>query len=215
MKITDISLQARDKNRINVSVDGRYRFSLDVFQVGDLGIKIGKEYSEAELIRLETEGRYSRLYNRALEYCLIRPHSAKEVRDYLWRKTRSTKKRSPRTGEIIEKLGVSQEVADRVYDRLVEKGYVDDDKFTRFWLENRNQTKGTSRRKLIAELRIKGVERTIIERYLEESSRTDADELVKIIAKKRARYPDEQKFMQYLARQGFSYDNIKNALAES
>lgn len=215
MKITDISLQARDKNRINVSVDGRYRFSLDVFQVGDLGIKIGKEYSEAELIRLETESRYGRLYNRALEYCLIRPHSAKEVRDYLWRKTRSTKKRSPRTGEIIEKLGVSQEVADRVYDRLVEKGYVDDDKFTRFWLENRNQTKGTSRRKLIAELRIKGVERTIIERYLEESSRTDADELVKIIAKKRARYPDEQKFMQYLARQGFSYDNIKNALAES
>ena len=34
-----------------------------------------------------------------------------------------------------------------------------------------------------------------------------------MIAKKRSKYPDEQKFMQYLARQGFGYDAIKSALA--
>jgi regulatory protein len=34
----------------------------------------------------------------------------------------------------------------------------------------------------------------------------------KIIAKKRSRYPDDKKLMQYLARQGFSYDDIKKAL---
>jgi regulatory protein len=39
-------------------------------------------------------------------------------------------------------------------------------------------------------------------------------ELQKIIAKKRSRYDDEQKFMAYLARQGFSYDDIKEALRE-
>lgn len=73
MKITDISLQAKNPDRVNVSVDGKYRFSLDVFQVGDLGIKIGKEYSEEELAELETESQFGKLYAPALEYTMLRP----------------------------------------------------------------------------------------------------------------------------------------------
>ena len=69
MKITDISLQARDKNRVNVSVDGKYRFSLDIFQVGELGIKVGREYTDEELITLEDESQFGKLYARAMEYC--------------------------------------------------------------------------------------------------------------------------------------------------
>ncbi|MNY31474.1 Regulatory protein RecX [compost metagenome] len=139
----------------------------------------------------------------------MRPHSAREVRDYLYRKTRDTR---TKTGDI--KRGVSPEVTIRVFDRLVEKGYIDDEKFTRYWVENRSLTKGASRRKLQAELRAKGVESTIIERFLSESDRRDDNELQKVIAKKRARYPDRQKLMQYLARQGFSYDDILSALDE-
>jgi len=215
LKITDISLQARDKNRVNVSVDGTYRFSLDVFQVGELGLKIGKEYSEQELAELETESQFGKLYGRALEYTMLRPHSAKEIRDYLWRKTRATKYRSKKTGEFKERAGVPQDVADRVFDRLLEKGYIDDEKFTRYWVENRNLTKGASQRKLLAELRSKGVEPAIIEKHLAQSSRSDADELAKVIAKKRARYPDEQRFIQYLMRQGFRYDDVRAALEDS
>jgi regulatory protein len=111
------------------------------------------------------------------------------------------------------KKGVAPEITQRVFDRLVEKGYIDDEKFARYWVENRNMTKGASRRKLQAELRAKGVESGIIERYLTESMRSDEGELEKIIAKKRNRYPDDQKLMQYLARQGFSYDDIKQALS--
>lgn len=214
MKITGITSQQKDKNRVNVMVDGAYRFSLDIFQVGDLGIRVGKDYTEEELVELETESQFGKLYGRALEYCLMRPHSAREVRDYLYRKTRTTKTKSRRTGEITERPGVSQVVATRVFDRLVEKGYINDEKFARYWVENRNLTKGASRRKLQAELQAKGVERSIIDHYLVESSRTDEDELTKIIQKKRKRYPDQQKFMQYLARQGFSYDDIKAALSE-
>ena len=50
--------------------------------------------------------------------------------------------------------------------------------------------------KLEAELRAKGVTSEIIERNLQESTRNDADELQKIIAKKRRKYPDEQKLIQ-------------------
>ena len=214
MKITNLSTQQRDPSRVNVFVDDKYRFSLDVSQVVSLGVKIGREYDEQELAELEQESQFGKLYGRALEYCLMRPHSAREVRDYLWRKTRATRYRSKKTGELKERPGVSQALVDRVYERLVEKAYIDDEKFTRYWVENRNQTKGMSRRKLEAELRAKGVANDIIERNLRDSSRNDTDELQKIIAKKRRRYPDEQKFMQYLARQGFSFDDIKAALRE-
>lgn len=212
MKITNVSVQAKNPDRVNISVDGKYRFSLDISQVIDLGIKIGNEYTEDELVELETESQFGKLYARALEYTMLRPHSGKEVRDYLWRKTRDTKYKSKRTGELKSRAGVSQEIADRVYARLEEKGYIDDEKFTRYWVENRNQTKGVSRRKLIAELRAKGVDQSIIDAALIESERNDTEELAKIIAKKREKYDDEQKFIAYLARQGFSYEDIKSAL---
>lgn len=191
-------------------VDGVYRFSLDIFQYADLGIKVGAEYTEEELQKLEMESQFGKVYGRALEYCLSRPHSAKEVRDYLYRKTRDTR---TKTGEI--KKGVSSELTERVFNRLVEKGYIDDEKFTRYWVENRSLTKGASKRKLISELRSKGVDQGTIDIALSSSVRSDEDELQKVIAKKRSRYPDQQKFMAYLASQGFSFDDIKNALNES
>ena len=213
MKITALTSQQKDPNRINVMVDGTYRFSLDISQVVSLGVKVGQEYSEKELTEIEGESQFGKLYARALEYCLMRPHSAREVRDYLWRKTRATKYKSRKTGEIKERAGYATELVERVFDKLVDKSYVNDESFARFWVENRNQTKGVSRRKLEAELRAKGVSQEIIAQQLSESERTDDSELQKVIAKKRNKYQDEQKLMQYLARQGFSYDDIKQALS--
>ena len=153
VKITSISVQARNPDRVNVSIDGKYRLSLDVWQVTELGLRNGAEVTEEELAKWEEESAFGKLYARALEYTMIRPHSAKEVRDYLWRKTLTRKQRVtshesrvakdaannkkssggdnanrtsylvPRTSVVvIEKPGVSQGIADRVYDRLCAKG---------------------------------------------------------------------------------------------
>lgn len=209
MKITSITIQQRDKNRVNISVDGKYRLSLDVLQLGDLDVKVGKEYTESEFAALEEESQFGKLYTRTLEYALIRPRSQREVKDYLYKKTRDTR---TKTGGI--KKGVSAQLTERVFERLQQKGYIDDEKFARFWIENRNVRKGTSLRKLAAELAAKGIDRQITDQLLGETDRDDISELQKIIEKKRGRYDDEQKFMAYLARQGFSYDDIKDALNE-
>lgn len=214
MKITSIQPQQKNDHRISVFVDGAYRFSLDIAQYGELGIKVGREYTEEELVTLEIESEFGKLYTRTLEYCLMRPHSAKEVRDYLYKKTRTTKVRSRRTGELKEREGVSTEVTSRVYARLVERGYINDEAFARYWVENRQLRKGVSHRKLQAELRAKGVASDIVEKQLQETSRRDDDEIRKVVAKKRQRYSDDQKLLQYLVRQGFSYDDSKQAIAE-
>jgi regulatory protein len=208
MKITAISSQVKDKNRVNIMVDGVYRFSLDVFQVGDLGIRVGKEYTDKELTDLEAESVFGKLYARTLQFCMMRLHSAKEIQDYLWKKTRDTR---TKTGEI--RKGIPESITARVFTRLVEKGYVNDELFARHWVENRHFTKGASARKLVAELRSKGIEGQLIEKIMRETERDDAGELEKMIAKKRSKYTDEQKLIQYLARQGFAFDDIKQALA--
>jgi regulatory protein len=210
MIITGITAQQKNHNRVNVMVDGVFRFSLDIFQVADLGIKIGREYSDQQLINLESESQFGKLYGRALEYCLMRPHSDKEVRDYLYRKTRDSR---TKTGEVRQ--GFAIPITRRVHARLVEKGYIDDGKFAHFWIENRSQTKGISRRKMTNELRTKGVDHSIIEGLLQLTDRDETDELQKVISKKQARYPDEQKFIQYLMRQGFRYDDIRATLTET
>jgi len=206
-RITALKVQLRDKDRVNVFVDGKYSFSLDITQVAELGIKTGAEYTVEELAELENESQFGKLYTRSLEYVLIRPRSQRELRDYLYRKTRDTR---TKMGTI--KKGVSPELTERVFNRLLDKGYLDDEKFARFWVENRNTRKGSSLRKLQSELMAKGVERSIIERALQDTDRSDTDELQKIILKKASRYSDEQKLMAYLVRQGFSYDDVKQAI---
>jgi regulatory protein len=209
MKITALKAQVRIPGRVNVFIDGAYRLSLDAMQVIELGVRIGKEYDEESLQELENEGQFSRVYTRSLEYALARPRSVKELKDYLYRKTRDT-----RTKMGMVKKGISQELSERVLTRLIEKGYVDDEKFARFWVENRNVRKGSSLKKLQSVLAAKGVSSAIVASALDASGRSDSEELRKIYLKKRARYDDEQKLIAYLARQGFSYDDIKSVIAE-
>ncbi len=201
----------RNPDRVNVSIDGKYRFSLDVSQITDLNVRVGRELGNDEVAELEIESQFGKLYARALEYCLMRPHSVREVRDYLRRKTIATRYKS-RSGELRERLGYSPALVPRVLKKLQHKRYLDDEQFARWWFENRNVGKGTSLRKLKVELRSKGVEPDIVERMIAENLRDDATELQKLIAKKRSRYADDQKLAQYLLRQGFRYDDIRLAI---
>lgn len=206
MKITAVSPQVRDKDRVNIYVDGVYKLSLTIAQYADLGLKVGGNITEKEIAALEDESTFGKVYTRALEYALSRPRSVKELRDYLQRKTKDTR---AKTGSI--KKGVSIHITTRVLERLMVRGYVNDEAFTKWWLENRNVRKGSSLRKLQAELRAKGVDSALIDQLMSASERNDKEEIQKLIMKKRDRY-DDQKLMQYLARQGFRYDDIREAL---
>ena len=214
MKITKLSQQAKNDNRVNVFVDGVFRFSLDILQVTELGIKVGREMSDEDISRLGEESDFGKLYARALEYSLIRPRSVKEMKDYLWRKTRDSRYRSRKTGELKIREGVSAAVADRVLDRIIEKGYVDDGKFAKYWVENRSLRKGASFRKLELEMRVKGINPSTIREAMQNTTRDEKSEITKIIEKKSRRYDDKNKFRAYLIRQGFSFDIVDESLSE-
>lgn len=216
-RVTDIKEAVRTQNRVNIYVDQKFFCSLDISQVVDFGIKIGKQLSDSDLAELKRASDFGKLYSRALEYVFSRPHSSKEIRDYLKRKTLSRKIRvkNRKTGEYQTKVkeGYDATLVPLVLDRLMERGYIDDTKFAAFWVENHNARKGSSLKKLRQELQQKGVSASIIDEALSDSDRDDISELQKIIAKKAARYPDQQKFIQYLVRQGFSYSDVLDQLS--
>ena len=216
-RISDIREAVRDKNRVNIYVDDKFFCSLDIAQVVDLHVKIGRTLSPDELDELKRASDFSKFYNRALEFTLMRPHSSKEVRDYLKRKTldRKVRIKNRKTNEYktVLKPGYDQSLVEPVFKRLEERGYIDDRRFAEIWIENRNISKGSSLKKLRLELSQKGISQAIIGEVLAESDRDELSELRKIIARKAKKYPDEQKLIQYLLRQGFNYSDILDELS--
>ena len=215
--VTDIKEAVRDRDRLNIFIDNKFYCSLALSQLVDLKIKIGRQLSDEELASLKHASEFGKLYQRALEYALLRPHSTKEMQDYLKKKTLDKKVRvkDRKTGEYktVVKQGVDKSLVAPVMERLCERGYVDDERFAQLWLENRSLRKGASLKKLKLELKAKGISDDIIERCLAESPRNEREELRKMIERKAKRYSDEQKLIQYLLRQGFNYSDVLEELS--
>ncbi len=200
LKITDLKQGVRNPDRVNVYVNGKFAFSLDVSQVVDLSVKVGRVISEEELAEFKKASEFGKLYQRVLLWVLTRPRSEKEVRDYLYKK-------------IFEKK-LDKKYIDNIIQKLKDKKYLDDWWFAEYYVENRFVKKGASLKRLKMELMKKGVSKEIIEEVLESSERNDEEEIRKIIAKKRAKYDDE-KLTAYLLRQGFQYDLVRELVRTS
>lgn len=205
MKITDIKSQLKNPDRLNIFVDGEYNLSLTLKQVVDLGVRVGVEFSEDSWEKIKKESIFGKIYSRSLEYCFRRVRSVKEVRDYLHKKLIFENKYS------LEKAEAEQ-IAKLVIEKLQKNNYLDDYRFGDFWLENRKKSKGASQKMLVNELLQKGLSRELISELLLESDRNEQDDLRLIVQKKQKKYPDKNKLMQYLMRQGFGYDAIKKEL---
>lgn len=198
--ITDISQGVKNPNRVNVFVDGKFALSLDVTQIVDLKVRVGRTLSEAELAELKQASEFGKLYQRTLEWVLLRPRSWQETRDYLRRKT------------YEKQLDASY--AEQVMERLAAKGYLDDRKFAEYYVANRFVKKGISSQRLRMELAKKGVAKEIVDEVLAQSDRTEVAEAQKIIARKRQQYDDE-KLISYLCRQGFPYQLARSLVLDS
>ncbi|HUC89186.1 MAG TPA: RecX family transcriptional regulator [Patescibacteria group bacterium] len=195
MKITSIKQQVKRRDRFSVFVDGSYAFSLSEGGLIESRLASGQELDAAQLNELKKAAGLDKIYGNALRYVAMRLRSEWEMREYLRRK------------------GTDEEPAEQIIAKLRNIGLLDDETFTRAWVSSR-AFRNTSKRRLILELKQKHVPDRIVETVLQDEAPDERATLRQLITKKQARYPDRQKFMQYLARQGFGYDDIKTALDE-
>lgn len=196
MNVTAIRQQERLKGRYSVYVDEKYAFSLSADALLDAKLFVGQTLTEKELKDYKRLSEDDKAYGLTLAYVARRIRSRGELHDYFKRK------------------GYDGELSQQITKRLERQGFVDDDKFAEAWVRNRRLLKPVSVRRLQQELRQKHVSEEVIERTLAMDETNELDVLRELIARRRKqpRYQDDLKLMQYLARQGFSYDAIKTAL---
>lgn len=197
MQISAIKQQVKRPGRYSVYVDGSYAFSLGESQLLSSGVHSGQEVTSEELEAFQQESTTGKLFDRVLNLYSYRMRTEWEVRDYLRRKN------------------ATDEQVTTIIAKCQKFGYVDDRRFAEAWVESRRLGKPTSQRKLRSELSAKRVSSSVIDDVLaDDKVETDEQQVLqRLVAKKRQRYPDDTKFMQYLARQGFNYGDIKSALA--
>jgi regulatory protein len=196
MQVTDIKQQVKRQGRYSIYVDGKFAFGLSELALINSGIRIGLELTAEELDNLKQDAHTDKAYNLALGQVARRPRSEWEMRDYLRRKDYDP--------ELITQL----------VKRLYEASFLDDYDFARRWVETRRLLKQTSKRRLQQELRAKRVSDDVITNVLAEDQTDEAAVLRAVVEKKRtqSRYQDNEKLMAYLLRQGYNYEDIKNAL---
>lgn len=195
MKITKISEQIKNPNRVSIFLDGKYSFSLNLDQLLDEKLKISQDIDEQALNDLKKKSDLGKMRLRTIEWLYIRPRSAKELTTYL----RSKKLDPDEINSLISNLQL--------------KGYQNDEQFTQWWFSQR-QAKHKSNRYIVNELRAKGISSEVLNKYYEEHVIDDKTAIQELITKKRLlqKYSDKQKLYSYLLRQGFSYDLIKEVV---
>jgi len=194
MKITAIKQQVKRVGRYSIFVDGKYSFSLSESELLNTKLVPNQEITAGQLEQLKGTAVIDKAFGRALNLVAHRPRSEWELRDYLRRKDHEP--------ETIE----------AVIAKLDKYGYVNDAAFAKQWVQSRRLLKATSKRRLQQELRQKHIENDIIDATLAEDETDERQVLRELVEKKRSHYPDDLKLMQYLARQGYGYDDIKTVL---
>jgi regulatory protein len=196
--ITALRFQKRNRNRVNIYLDGQFAFGLAAIEAARL--RVGQTLGDDDIARLQKQDEVERAYERALNFLSYRPRSEAEVRRNLRRKN------------------VEDEVIEVVVERLTRAGMLDDREFARYWVENRLQFNPRGARALSHELWEKGVPASIIADTLAGFDEQAAARKAAEAGASRLSHLDAGRFRRrlgaYLARRGFSYAVIKPLVGE-
>ena len=195
-KITEISVQKRDKNRANIYLDGTFYCGIKIDTVYKFHLKVDMDVSPEELEEIQFDSEKSQALDKALGYVSKSMKTKRQVKDYLTSK------------------GYLPTIVDYCTAKLIEYKFVDDDEYCKAYVRSYKKNKGS--KLLEQELRSKGIDFNLIDSALD-GEYTDGAENAKRIAEKYMKNKENnkenlQKAYRYLLSKGFSYEEINSAL---
>ncbi len=218
-KILRIKLQKRNSSRSSVYFPG-FVLGLSVKSVLENKLLPEKEISESELIRIIKNDFLEKATDKSLRLIGLRPRSEKEIYDklnnYLYKTVKGTEQKTEFDfGSIID------DISNKAIEILKGRGYVDDEAFSVWWIEQRKEFRPRSKRELYFELCQKGIERGLIERKLLEINYSEVEAAIKLIEKKLKAFPEKmskmdkkKKLISFLLRKGFCYSEVVGLIDE-
>lgn len=191
-KITAISVQKKNPNRVNIYLDGEFAFG--VARITAAWLKNGDELSDERIAKLLAEDAREWAYQQAMLFLSYRARSEKEIR------------------QNLIKHEMPEEVIEETIERLRKAGLANDNEFAQAWVENRSTFRPRSRRALSMELRQKGLDDETVHSAI---SGVDENALAYEAAQKRLGRLNglecnefRKKLSEFLARRGFPYSVI-------
>lgn len=202
-EITQIKPLRSAKDRVGVHLDGRYYASYQAETLIRAGLAVGSQVDEETLDALARADEPAAAYERSLGYLQARARSAREMETYLKGK------------------GYAPETVAATVQRLRGNGLLDDEAFGGMLLRERKRQGGYGRAMVKQQLKGKGLESELVDQLLQEDF-SEEEELASAAAyarKMQRRYADredrqrQQAVSQALARRGYSWSVIREALA--
>jgi regulatory protein len=199
--VTDIKPQKNGK-RVNVYLDGRFGFGIDLVNLVMLKIKIDSEFSQEEIDAMVKKAELQKVGDKLTEWAILRPRSEKEIQGYLKRKK------------------VPESLHQDLFARMGRLGIIDDAAFAKWWVEQRLTFRSKSKRELVQELRLKGISSDVIDDVLAQTEFDESKSAKKLLEKnayKWERYEPKmrkRKITEYLSRKGYSWDVIEKITSE-
>lgn len=196
MLITDI--RTRRKGLSQLYIDGEEAMKLDTFTLEANGVKIGQSLTDEELFGLIKKSEAHRASEKALYLLEYRARSKKELID--------------KVSEVA-----SKETAEQTADRMEELGLIDDREFARVFVRQLFSVKKFGRRRVVQELRIKGISPEIIDDVIEEYEDEPIEKIKMLLEKKYRGFADDEKIkrraVSALQRYGYSFDEIREGMS--
>jgi regulatory protein len=194
--VTALEIQKRDKERVNVFIDGEFAFGLNVMDAANL--RKGQVLAEAEIAALRDADAVVQAVNTAAHFLSYRPRSTAEIR------------------RNLKEKDTPEAVIDAAIDKMAGMGYLDDAAFARYWVDNRSQFKPLSHRALRQELRQKGLADAVIDEALGEQSEPDLAYKAATTQVRKLRNRSVKEFKTkinaFLQRRGFSYSTTQDVV---
>lgn len=195
-KITALTFQKKNRQRVNVYLDGEFAFGIS--HILAAWLKVGQEINAEKISELQQEDAREVAFQSALRYLNYKPRSEEQVREHL---------RQRQTPE---------EVVDLVVSRLKDNGMLDDVRFARNWVEQSQEHRPRSRRAIAFELKRKGIAPDVIKESLQKVNEAElAYQAAARQSKKLAGlgWADFRlKLTRFLVQQGFDYEYIPGTI---
>jgi regulatory protein len=189
-KVTDLKVQKRNPNRVNVYLDGEFAFGLA--RIVAAWLRVGQLIDDEKINSLQVQDAQEKAFQNALRFLSFRPRSETEVQ------------------RRLHEQGFGDVEIQTVVDRLKAGGLLGDTEFAKTWVDNRSTFRPRSRKLLKLELRQKGVAEEAIETALAETA-TEEDLAYQAGQRRARRWAGldwgefRERLGAYLMRRGFPY----------
>jgi len=191
----------KNKKRVNIYLDGKFAFGIDLENLVKFKIKEGNFIEESEIEKIIGAAESQKIWDKLLRFSALRPRSEKEIEDW------------------YKKKNVPESLRKKYLDKLKYLDFVDDSKFAKFWIEQRLSFKPKPVSILKQELRQKGVKQETIDEVLSDFKIDELKQAKNLLEKNQSRWkrltPDQfkKKASGFLLRKGYNWEIVKEALS--